>query len=139
MTLDGIRFLTSMDIIALHEHAMSMSDQAPAVLVREDMLHSAVAQARQLAWYENAPIAAVAVHLCTRIALAHPWIDGNKRTAAYSGLQFAALNGARDPRPDGMLAFADLLLRHIEAPHDQRVNVLREFVGLVETWFDQAH
>lgn len=133
--MDRIRFLGLADVVALHKQVMLMADQQPAALVREDALESAIAQARQVAWYTEANAAELAVHLTTHIALAHPFVDGNKRTASYAGLQFLTQNGARDPKPVEMIAFADLLLKYIEAGHDGRDAVFAEFVRFVETWF----
>lgn len=124
-----------MDIIALHEDAMRMAGQEPAALVRRDMLESAVAQAKQVAWYSGAPVPELTVHLTTHLAMAHAWVDGNKRTAGYAGIQFAAMNGARDPSPPEMIEFANRILEYIEVAHDGRDAVFADFVKLVETWF----
>lgn len=123
-----------MDIIALHEAAMSLSDQTPAALVREETLESATHQARNAAWYMGAEAPELAVHLATHIAMAHPWVDGNKRTAVMAGIQFAIINGARDPSSDEMHDFADLLLKYIEADQDSRESIFAEFVQLVDGW-----
>lgn len=134
--MDRIRFLSLPDVVSLHEDAMLMADQPPAALIREDLLESALSQAKQVAWYTEASPAELAVHLTTHIALAHSWVDGNKRTASYAGLQFAARNGAKDPSLEQMLQFGDLLLKYIEASHEGRNAVFAEFVKLVENWFD---
>ena len=133
--MDNIRFLTVADIIALHEIAMDMSDQPRAALVREDALESATHQAKNAAWYMGAGAAEISVYLATHIALAHPWVDGNKRSATMAGIQFALYNGAEDPTPEAMIAFADLLLKYIEADHEDRQGVFGEFVQFVEGWF----
>ncbi|MCO5216620.1 MAG: type II toxin-antitoxin system death-on-curing family toxin [Thermomicrobiales bacterium] len=133
--MDSIKFLTVMDIVAIHADAMEMADQAPAALVRADLLESAAAHAKQVAWYTGAGIPEVVVHLTTRVALAHAFVDGNKRTASYAGLQFAATNGGRDPSPREMIAFADHLIAYIEADPADREAAFAEFVAFVEQWF----
>lgn len=125
-----------MDIVALHEVAMTMADQAPAKLVREEALESATHQAKNAAWYTGASAAEIAVHLTTHIALAHPWVDGNKRTAVMAGIQFALINGAGDQPVAQMLKYGDLLLNYIESDHETRESVFAEFVQFVDGWFD---
>lgn len=134
--MSDIKFLTVMDIIALHEDAMAMSEQPSAALVRPEALESAAAQSKNVAWYMGGSPAELTVHLCTHIALAHPWVDGNKRTAAYAGVQFAGLNGAKDPTPEEYITYADLLLKYIEADQKGREAVFKKFVEFVDGWFD---
>ncbi len=136
--MDKIRFLTVADIVALHEIAMEMSEQPRASLVREDALESATYQAKNAAWYMGANAAEIAVFLATHIALAHPWVDGNKRTATMAGIQFALYNGAADPAPEAMISFGDLLLKYIEAGHDDRQNIFAEYVQFVSGWFGES-
>lgn len=133
-----IQFLTTADVIALHDVAMEMADQQPTALVRPEGLESAVAQARNVAWYMDASPSAVAVHLTIAIAMAHPWVDGNKRTAAMAGVQLAGLNGSKDPTTDEYIQFATLLIKYIEAEHDARETVLGEFVESVDGWFGEG-
>lgn len=114
---------------------MELADQTPAALVREKALESAAHQARNAAWYLGASVSEIVVHLTTHIALAHPWVDGNKRTAMMAGVQFALINGARDPGKDEYIAYADLLLTYIEADHESREKIFAEFVKFVDGWF----
>ena len=131
--MDKIRFLPVLQIIALHEEAMEMAGDPPAALVRVDALESAAAQAKNAAWYLGAGVAEIAVHLTTHIALAHPWVDGNKRSAVMAGLQFLMYNGAQDPSEDDATRYADLLLKYIESDQQTRVAVFAEFVEFVKT------
>lgn len=133
--MDKMKFLPVKQIIALHEAAMKLTGDPPAGLVREEALESATHQAKNVAWYMGASLPEVAVHLTTHIALAHPWVDGNKRTSVMSGIQFLLINGAPDPSVDEVIAFADLLLRYIEADHNGRDAVFADFVRFVDTWF----
>lgn len=134
--MSELRFLTVGDVTALHEQVMAASQQEATRLVRPEALESAVHAARNLAWYEGTAAAETAVHLATHIALAHPWVDGNKRTAATAGILFARYNGARQATADEALRFGQLLIRYVESDHKNRVTVLREFIDFVDGWFD---
>ena len=130
-----LKFLTVSDVIAIHDRVMVASNQSPASLVRPDALERAVHSARHLAWYNGADAPAVATHLAIHISLAHPWVDGNKRTAATTGILFCRYNGARIPSPDEAIEFGQRLIKYIEAEHDHRDAIFADFVRFVETWF----
>lgn len=136
--MDRIRFLTVADVIAIHERAMMLSEQSPAALVRPEALESAVAQCKNVAWYMDGSLAELTVVLTTHIAMAHPWVDGNKRTASYAGVQFSGLNGAKDLGATDFIAFADMLLKYIEASQDVREDVFKQFVEFVDGWFAES-
>ena len=130
-----LKFLTVSDVIAIHDVVMVASNQSPASLVRPDALESAVHSARNLAWYNGADAPAVAAQLAIQISLAHPWVDGNKRTAATTGVLFSRYNGARVPSPEEALDFGQRLIDYIEAEHNHRDAVFADFARFVETWF----
>lgn len=115
---------------------MAASNQHATSLVRPEGLESAVHSARNLAWYEGAGVAAVSAHLAIHIALAHPWVDGNKRTAVTSGILFARYNGARQLTADEALQVGRLLIKYVESNHEDRIAVFKEFVEFVDGWFD---
>lgn len=76
------------DAILRHE-----GDQS---LVRDrGALESAVMRPQTAAYYDRADLVAQTAVLITGIALAHPFLDGNKRTAAIAGATFLRLNGYR--------------------------------------------
>lgn len=133
--MSELRFLTVNDVRAIHERVMSASKQDATSLVRPEALESAVHSARNLAWYEGAGVAAVSAHLAIHIALAHPWVDGNKRTAATSGIMFARYNGARQATADEALQFGQLLIKYVELTHEARITVFAEFVEFIDGWF----
>ena len=56
-------------------------------------LESAVMRPQMAAYYQNADIAEQAAVLIEGIAMAHPFIDGNKRTALIAGTTFLDMNG----------------------------------------------
>lgn len=131
-----LKFLTPGDAIAIHRQVMAASDQNAAQLVRPEALESAVHSARNLAWYEGASAAEIAVHLTIHLSLARPWMDGNKRTAATAGIILARYNGARQLTSDEALAFGQILIRCVESNTEERDALLPEFVQFVEGWFD---
>lgn len=56
-------------------------------------LGSALAAPKNAAAYENADIVEQAAILIQRVALAHPFVDGNKRAAFILGSSFLLING----------------------------------------------
>ncbi len=62
--------------------------------VRDETRLLALAQRPAItAFYQHADIASLAAVLIEGIALGHPFVDANKRTAALAGLVFLDLNG----------------------------------------------
>ena len=134
MPPESIAYLTVGDIIALYDLAMQASGQAPGALVREDALHSAVHHPRNLAWYEDASLAEQAVELMVHIAMAHAWVDGNKRIAALSLYMFLGQNGVIVPSEDEYHTVANLLVTWLAALPENRPGVREELVRCVSGW-----
>lgn len=68
------------------------------VVVRPDLLESALAAARHLHEYQRVvDIATLGAVLCARIALNHPFADGNKRAAVALMIHFLEENGRTIP------------------------------------------
>ncbi|HLW01798.1 MAG TPA: type II toxin-antitoxin system death-on-curing family toxin [Ktedonobacterales bacterium] len=64
-------------------------------LVRDEHgLQSAVARPQMVAYYQGADLAEQATVLIEGLAMSHPFVDGNKRTAAVAAITFLRLNGA---------------------------------------------
>jgi death-on-curing protein len=74
------------------------------------LLESAIARPRNLAAYGEADAAALAAAYAFGIARNHPFVDGNKRTAAVVSETFLALNGYRLTATDAELVVAFLAL-----------------------------
>lgn len=88
-----IRYLTVADLIAINGE-MLRAMQGGALGVRDEgLLESAALRPRMAAHYEGADLAGQAATLIAGIALAHAFVDGNKRTALLAGVVFLALNG----------------------------------------------
>lgn len=86
------RYLAPLDVQALNEEIMDRMGSSSAIR-DEGALESAVKRAEMAAYYEDADIFEQAAKLIVGIALAHAFIDGNKRTALAAGTTFLILNG----------------------------------------------
>jgi death on curing protein len=87
-----VKYLTVLDVIAIHQEIMSRARQE-ALLRDEGGLESAVMRPQMSAHYGEADLIEQAAELIVGIALAHAFVDGNKRTATIAGATFLALNG----------------------------------------------
>lgn len=85
------RYPTPMDVAALNERVLGR----PGGLVDEGKLISALHRAQVAAHYEHADGVRQSVVLLVALALVHPFVDGNKRTALATVAVFWALNGWR--------------------------------------------
>ena len=75
-------------------HAEQIAEHGGPAGVRDDAgLESAMARARNLAAYGEPDAAALAAAYAYGIARDHPFVDGNKRTAAVVSETFLMLNG----------------------------------------------
>ena len=99
-----IVWIDRMLALALHERQLSEHGGGEGVR-DESLLESALARPQQLFAYGNPPpdLAALAASLAYGLARNHPFVDGNKRTAAVACEVFMELNG-------GVLQADDLAL-----------------------------
>lgn len=74
-----------LDAVALHTFMLARTGATPAALRDEGVLDGALNRPRMAAHYENADRATQTVLLLTGVALAHAFVDGNKRTALIVG------------------------------------------------------
>ena len=90
-----IVWIDRMLALALHERQLSEHGGGEGVR-DESLLESALARPQQLFACGNPPpdLAALAASLAYGLARNHPFVDGNKRTAAVACELFLALNGA---------------------------------------------
>lgn len=85
-------YITADDVWAIN--ARVLRDQGSATLLRDrGALESAVVRPQMLARYEDRDLIDQSATLIIGLALAHPFLDGNKRTAAIAGDVFLRLNG----------------------------------------------
>ena len=80
--------------VATAVHAEQIAEHGGGEGVRDlGLLESALARPQQLAAYGQPDIADLAAAYAFGIARNHPFVDGNKRTAAVVSEAFLALNG----------------------------------------------
>ena len=80
--------------VAIAAHAEQLAEHGGAAGVRDmNMLESAMARPRNLVAYGEPDIGELAASYAFGIARNHPFIDGNKRTAAVVSETFLVLNG----------------------------------------------
>lgn len=89
------------------------------------LLDSAMARAPNLAAYGEPDAAALAAAYAFGIARNHPFIDGNKRTAAVVSETFLALNGYTLEASDAELVVAFLALAAGELSEDELADWFR--------------
>lgn len=86
------QYPTTMDVIAMNAEIMERMG-GEHILRDEAALESAVMRPQMAAHYGSADLAEQAATLMAGVALAHGFVDGNKRTALAAGLTFLSLNG----------------------------------------------
>jgi death-on-curing protein len=87
-----IQYLTVLDVIAMNGAIMERMG-GESILRDEAALESAVMRPQMAAHYAEADLAEQAATLMAGVALAHAFVDGNKRTALAAGTTFLILNG----------------------------------------------
>ncbi|HEX8258255.1 MAG TPA: type II toxin-antitoxin system death-on-curing family toxin [Allosphingosinicella sp.] len=90
------------------------------------LFQSAMARPLNLAAYGEPDLAALASAYAYGIARNHPFIDGNKRTAAVVGETFILLNGGRLEVDDAELAVVFLALAAGELSEEALAEWFRE-------------
>ena len=97
--------------VATAAHAEQLAEHGGGEGVRDSgLLESAMARPPNLAQYGKPDIAELAASYAFGIARNHPFIDGNKRTAAVIGETFLMLNNAILSASDAELAVAFVAL-----------------------------
>lgn len=86
----------------------------------ENLLLSALAAPKNAAYYEQADLVQQAAILVERIALNHPFVDGNKRTGAIAGSTMLVINGLQ-------IGFADEDEEIVYAKEIESVVVTKDF------------
>jgi prophage maintenance system killer protein len=132
--MGDIRYLTVAQVIALYDEAMAESGQEPAPLVREDALQRALHHPRNLAYYEGAGLEEQAVDLALELALAHAWVDGNKRISVFAFRVFLHLNDVRIPNGGPFLEFAKAFIAVVGAKPEDRPALAGELIEMAQGW-----
>lgn len=116
--------------VALAAHAEQLAEHGGADGVRDaGALESAMMRARNLADYGEPDIAALAAAYAFGIARNHPFVDGNKRTAAVVAETFLLLNGHALTATDAELVVAILALAAGELGEDELADWFREHLA----------
>ncbi len=116
--------------VAIAAHAEQLAEHGGGDGVRDPgLLESAMARPQNLAQYGDPDIAELAASYAFGIARNHPFVDGNKRTAAVVSETFLALNGGTLQASDAELVVAFVALAAGELSEDELTIWFREHLG----------
>jgi len=116
--------------VALAAHAEQLAEHGGGQGVRDaGALESAMMRPRNLALYDEPDAAALAAAYAFGLARNHPFVDGNKRTAAVVSETFLALNGHRLDASDAELVVASLALAAGELSEDELADWFRSHLA----------
>lgn len=103
------KWLTKQIVIAVHEGLIAEHGGLGGVR-DEGLLESALARPRHAAAYGSPSLFELAASYAYGIALNHPFLDGNKRTALMAAYIFLGRNGLRltAPEVEAVAVFRDL-------------------------------
>ena len=113
----AIRYLTTAEVIELHDRIMERTGVRPEPLRDEGLLESALMRARSAAYYEDADLIRQAVLMAVGISQNQPFVDGNKRAAFVTLDVFLRINGLEFRGDPLVLA---RLIEHIAEDQDRR-------------------
>lgn len=116
--------------VAEAAHAEQLSEHGGGDGVRDaGLLASAMARPQNLAAYGNPDVAALAAAYGYGIARNHPFVDGNKRTAAVVSETFLMLNGHALAATDAELVVAFIALAAGELSEDELADWFRQHLA----------
>jgi death-on-curing protein len=108
-------------------HAEQLAEHGGGEGVRDErLLDSAMARSRNVAAYGSPDAAALAAAYAYGIARNHPFVDGNKRSAAVVSETFLVLNGYQLSATDAELVVAFLALAAGELGEEEMADWFRE-------------
>jgi death-on-curing protein len=117
--------------VALAAHAEQLAEHGGGEGVRDaGALDSAMARPVNLARHGEPDAAALAAAYAFGIARNHPFVDGNKRTAAVVGETFLVLNGYSLGASDAELVVAIVALAAGELSEDELADWIRQAAAL---------
>lgn len=115
--------------VAIAAHAEQLAEHGGGEGVRDlGALESAMARPQNLALYGQPDAAALAAAYAFGIARNHPFVDGNKRTAAVVSETFLMLNGFQLVAGDAELAVAFVELAAGELSEVEMAEWFQEFI-----------
>lgn len=110
-------------------HAEQLAEHGGGEGVRDaTLLESAMARPQNLAAYGDPDASDLAAAYAFGIARNHPFVDGNKRTAAVVSETFLVLNGCNLRASDAELAVAFIALAAGELSEAEMVHWFREYI-----------
>lgn len=116
--------------VARAAHAEQLAEHGGGQGTRDDrLLDSAMARPLNLATYGEPDAAALAAAYAYGIARNHPFVDGNKRTAAVISETFLVLNGYTLNATDAELVVAFLALAAGELTEEELADWFRSRVA----------
>ena len=116
--------------VAITAHAEQLAEHGGGDGVRDPgLLESAMARPQNLAQYGEPDIAELAASYAFGIARNHPFVDGNKRTAAVVSETFLARNGGTLQASDAELVVAFVALAAGELSEDELTIWFREHLA----------
>ena len=123
-------YLTVSEVVEINEQVLAEEGQ-PSLLADEGKLESAIMRPQMAAHYEEADLVRQTALLISGVALAHAFVDGNKRTALIAGRTFLRFNGYMlERKPE---EFADAILGLVN-----HTDSLEAATDRLEAWI-QAH
>ena len=115
---------------ALASHAEQLAEHGGGTGIRDQgMLESAMARPQQLDAYGEPDAAALAAAYAYGIARNHPFVDGNKRTAAVVSELFLAKNGIGLETTNAEVAVAFLALAAGELSEEELADWFRQRIA----------
>ncbi|MCO4090701.1 MAG: type II toxin-antitoxin system death-on-curing family toxin [Sphingorhabdus sp.] len=116
--------------VTIAAHAEQIAEHGGGEGIRESgLLENAMARPQNLALYGEPDISELAASYAYSIALNHPFVDGNKRTAAVVSETFLMLNGGLLLATDAELVVAFVALAAGELTEDELTAWFREHLG----------
>lgn len=116
--------------VAIAAHAEQLAEHGGGDGVRDlGLLESAMTRPKNLAQYGDPDIAELAASYAFGIARNHPFVDGNKRTAAVVSETFLVLNGATLLATDAEIVVAFVALAAGELSEDELTAWFREHLA----------
>lgn len=116
--------------VAQAAHAEQLAEHGGGEGVRDaGLLESAMARPQQLLAYGAPDAAALAAAYAIGIARNHPFVDGNKRTAAVVSETFLVLNGYALGASDAELVVAFLALAAGDLSEEDLADWFREHIS----------
>jgi death on curing protein len=124
------RWIWVTQAVAITAHAEQLAEHGGGEGVRDlGLLESAMARPQNLAQYGELDIAELAASYAFGIARNHPFVDGNKRTAAVVSETFLVLNGGSLLASDAELVVAFVALAAGELSEEELTNWFREHLA----------